>query len=210
MAPVAQPGTFTEYKDVSMTTRLRQFIEQESGAMQKTLRFFLVRAGLSDGLEDAASELWNEVVVEALKQEGRFRAGAQPRPWLVGIAVNLIKRRKVESLRRRWREPLVRDLYPEDELSDDELFDRVAEMNTLSAEMETESAAYGAMKTLMAALSAEDQRVLSLAVVHNMDGKALADELGTTPGTARVRLHRALTRLRTAYEQARNDDEALR
>ena len=51
-------------------------------------------------------------------------------------------------------------------------------------------------------MSPEDQQLLRLAILEDYEREALARKLGVTPGTARMRLHRALRRLRVAwYEQ---------
>jgi len=114
-------------------TQLTQFIEEESDMLRRTLRFYILRAGLAVGTsaDAAADELLNETVVEALQHAGRFRLNDQPKVWLLGIAANLIKRKQVDLAKRNRREPLVRDLYAaETELSDDELFDRLAAFAT--------------------------------------------------------------------------------
>lgn len=181
------------------TTRLRAFIEHESSSLISTLRFYLSRAGTADQpLEAAAYELLNEVVVEALEHEERFRSDGQPRAWLLGIAANIIKRRQVERAKRDQREPLVRDLFADDgeSLSDDELFDRMSALADADPYAETENE----LTVLMGTLSEDDQRVLRLAILTGLDGDSVARELGTTPGAARVRLHRALNRLRAAYQ----------
>lgn len=171
-------------------TRLRQFIEDEAHVLTRTLGFYLRRAGLTV----SASELLNEVVVEALAHEDRFNPSRQPRAWLLGIAANLIRRKQTELAKLDRREPLARDLYPGDEPSDDEVFDWLAAFD--GAETLEELEADEAVKALLADVSAEDARVLQLAILSGLDGEALARELGTTPGAARVRLHRALNRLR--------------
>lgn len=181
------------------STRLRQFIETEAESLVGILRYYLFRANTDgDSLETAASELLNEVVIEALQHEARFEPTGQPRAWLLGIAANLIKRRQVEAARRNQREPLVRDLYPtlEGDLSDGELFDRVANLVGMTEdELDTDSQ----VAALLRPLSPDDQHIIRLAILHGLDGDALATELGLNPGAARVRLHRALNRLRTAY-----------
>lgn len=175
------------------STRLRQFIEREGETLRGTLRLYLYRAGLPESPDD----LLNDVVVEALRHEGRFRPDGQPRAWLLGIAANLIKRRSAARARRERREPLLRDLYgsTEESLSDDELFDWLASLTGQAADP---PALDDEAHTLLACVSSDDQRVLMLAILHGLDGEALARELGTTPGAARVRLHRALRRLRDA------------
>lgn len=180
---------------------LRQFIAGESEALLGTLRYYVVRAGLADGRDAApvAIELLDEVVVQALEHADRFRPSGQPMAWLLGIAANLIRRRQAEHATRDRREPLVRDLCSstQDAVSEDELFDRVASLAAGGpiADWEADEAA----SAILAHVSANDRRVLRLAVLHDLNGEALAQELGIKPGAARVRLHRALNRLREAW-----------
>ena len=180
---------------------LRQFIAGESEALLGTLRYYVVRAGLADGRDTAlaAVELLNKVVVEALEHADRFKPSGQPMAWLLGIAANLIRRGQAERVIRNRREPLVRDLYSgaQDALSEDELFDRVSSLAAGGPIEDWE--ANEAASAILAHVSEGDRRVLRLAVLHDLNGKALAQELGIKPGAARVRLHRALNRLREAW-----------
>lgn len=191
-------------------SRLRQAIAGEAEGLRGTLRVYLYRAGLADGadLERAAAELLNEVVVEALAHEDRFQAGRKARPWLLGIAANLIRRRQAAERRQTLREPLVRDLYPgdEDAFSDDELFDWIAELAGAATEDTHEAEARA--EALLAPLPQAERQVIRLAVLHELDGRALAAALGTTPGAARVRLSRALAKLRLLYPTRQEANDA--
>jgi RNA polymerase sigma factor (sigma-70 family) len=185
-------------------TWLRRFIQEETETLLGTLRYYLVRAGLADaqGAALAAVELLNEVVVEALEHADRFRPSGQPMAWLLGIAANLIKRKQAECATRNRREPLVRDLYPDAQgtLSEDELFDQLAALTVAEPALAWES--NEAVSAILAHVSRTDQHILRLAVLHDLNGEELAQELGVTPGAARVRLHRALNRLRAAWRPA--------
>jgi RNA polymerase sigma-70 factor (ECF subfamily) len=182
-------------------TRLRQFIEAESDVLTRTLGFYLSRAGLTL----SASELLSEVVVEALRHEDRFNPTRQPRAWLLGIAVNLIRRKQAELARLDKREPLARDLYPGDEPSDDEVFDWLEPFTRVETAEALE--ANEAANALLAGVSAEDALVLRLAILNDLDGEALANALGITPGAARVRLHRALNRLRRTTRRSQAEEQ---
>ncbi len=187
---------------MSRENELRQFIADEGEALLRTLRFYLYRAGLTtqgQPLESAARELLNDVVAEALAHEDRFRPGAKPRPWLLGIAANLVKRRQVELARRDRREPLARDLLPDDGLSDDDLFDWLAGVSPDMSESDE------AVRAILSGVSPEDQRVLRLAILGGLDGAALGRALDISAGAARVRLHRALNRLRASYHKEAQD-----
>ena len=61
---------------------------------------------------------------------------------------------------------------------------------------------------LLSALASEDERVLRLAIMNGLDGVSLAKALNITPGAARVRLHRALGRLRVVYNRQQENDHA--
>ena len=191
-------------------TRLRQFIESESSTLLGTLRYYLFRAGLNGRdlpLDSAAQDLLNDVVAEALQHEDRFRTAGQPRAWMLGIAANLVKRRQQEIIRRDQREPLIRDMHPEMEaqMSDDELFDWFADV---AATMPDAFEEREDVDRLLAALAPDDEHVLRLAIMNGLDGVSLAQALKITPGTARVRLHRALGRLRAAYARQQEHDHA--
>lgn len=182
--------------------RLRQFIEDETPSLTRTLGFYLSRAGLTD----SASELLNDVVVEALKHEDRFNPTRQPRAWLLGIAANLIHRKQTELARLNRREPLARDLYPGDEPNDDDLFDWFVQMIPGSTAERYEIREE--VNHLLAGVSEDDAQILRLALMYGLDGEALARELGITPGAARVRLHRAMQRMRRIVqaEKERSDE----
>lgn len=195
----------------TVDTPLRRYLERDAPDLLGTLRMYLVRAGLAgrdQSLDAAASELLNEVALEALQHEDRFRAAPdtepQPRPWLLGIAANLIRRKQVDAAKRARREPLIRDLVGGDEtLSDDELFDWLTTLTGAGlSELTDETSAISA---LLAALPPEDQRVIRLAIWGDLDGAELAAALGVSAGAARVRLHRAVKRLRARYLAAQDD-----
>src|SRR5262249_18070404 len=150
-------------------------------------------------------ELLNEVVVEALENHNRFDPDRSPMAWLRGIAANLIKRKQAALARRNRREPLMRDLLPqhEDNLSDGELSDWLGALTTSGQIDDVDSDNHVA--ALIGSLSKEDATIVRLAILHDMDGNELGRELGIAPGTARMRLHRAVTRLRTRYLDARRE-----
>lgn len=184
--------------------QLASFIDAESETLLRTLRLYLLRAGLPAGEDatQAATELLSEVTVEALAHADRFRAGGQPMAWLLGIAANLIKRRQSRFAKDRRREPLVRDMMSRHQalLSEDELFNQLAAARTPDPAQAV--AAQDHVREMLSHASERDRRVIRLAVLHDLSGKQVAAELGITPGAARVRLHRALNRLREALSKA--------
>jgi RNA polymerase sigma-70 factor (ECF subfamily) len=185
-------------------TRLEQLIESERPALLKTLRHYALHAGLASGrnADEMAEELLNEVVLEAFHTAHRLKPDVHPHPWLLGIAVNLVKRKQVEIAKRERREPLMRDLLPDIEvaLSDEELFDQLP---VLTAGMLDRVEAKHDIDDLLACVSRSDGDLLRLAFFHDLNREALAKALNLSPSAARMRLHRALSRLRSALAEQR-------
>jgi RNA polymerase sigma factor (sigma-70 family) len=190
-------------KRAARADRLRAFIETEAVRLRRTLRLYVLRAGLAQGaaLDAAADDLLHDVVVEALTHAERFRPEGRPEAWLLGIAANLVRRRQADLARRERREPLAADLAgpaPDGFPDEGELFDRLAALaqEITIAGPEDALASNQAAAALLAQVSGDDRRVLELAILYELDGERLGAALGITPGAARVRLHRALHRLR--------------
>lgn len=186
--------------------KLRDFIESHSDDLLRSLRLYALRAGLAkpNNAEQVASELLSEVVVEALEHADRFDSSRHPRSWLLGIGANMIRRRTTDRTKRERREPLVRDMYGHIEaaMSDGELFEQVTQI-ALNDESDLESRE--TIDMLLADLNEEDRQVIQLAILYDLDGARLAEALGVKPGAARMRLHRALRRLRSAHHVEPND-----
>jgi RNA polymerase sigma factor (sigma-70 family) len=181
--------------------RLSEFIAAHDQELLRGLRLYASRAGLGAqaDLDQIANDLLSEVVIAALDSADRFDTQRHPMSWLLGIGANMIKRRQAEFARRDRREPLIRDLYAgiERQMSEGELFERIAAYaDGAGAALETEQF----VETTLRHLSPDDREVIQLAVFYDLDSTMLASQLGVNPGAARMRLHRALRRLRTALE----------
>jgi RNA polymerase sigma factor (sigma-70 family) len=183
--------------------RLAEFLAENAAALLGTLRSYVWRMGLARGEEVApvAVEVLQEVVIEALNHPERFHPAGEPMAWLLGIGANVIKRKKVEFAKRSRREVWIGELakvQPES-LHDDELFDQITAGTCAGPEQEiaaNEQAAW-----LLSLVSPEDRQILWLAFLYGFEREALAEQLGVTSVAARVRLHRALKRLRLAWHK---------
>ncbi len=184
-------------------TKLVEFITDNVASLLGILRSYVLRMGLARGEEVAtvAVEVLQEVVVEALDHADRFKSTGQPMAWLLGIAINVIKRKKAELARRSQRELSISEisLAQQEPLSEDELFDQIT-ANT-AADPEQDIAANEQAEILLSLVSPEDQQILLLAFLYGFERDALAEKLGISPGATRVRLHRALKRLRLAWSE---------
>jgi len=141
------------------------------------------------------------VVIEALDHADRFNPTGQPMAWLLGIATNVIKRKKVEIAKRSRRELFIGDLFTaqQEPLSENELFDQITACTSAGPEQEIEANEQAMM--MLSLVSPEDRHLLLLAFLYGFEREALAEKLGITPVAARVRLHRALSRLRLAWHE---------
>lgn len=187
----------------SDNTKLIDFIADNVASLLGIIRSYVMRMGLARGEEvsTVALEVLQEVVLEALDHADRFNPTSQPMAWLLGIAINVIKRKKYERIKRSQRELSISDvsLMQEEGLSESDLFDQIT-ANT-SAGPDQEFAANEQAELLLSLVSPEDQHILMLAFLQGFEREALAQKLGISPGATRVRLHRALKRLRLAWSE---------
>src|SRR5690606_15426060 len=161
----------------------------------KILRHYVIKTGLTNTCEadSAAAEVLNATVIEALQHPDRFHAVDAPIAWVLGVALNVIRRKLAKRNQLNHREPLLRDLYPQDSLTDDELIDQFLPLTQPNAAPD--------VSPLFTHLSDDEARLLRLAVLHDLSSDLIAQELGITPGAARVRLHRLLKRLRHSFKK---------
>jgi RNA polymerase sigma factor (sigma-70 family) len=187
----------------STKQQLAEFLTGNIPSLLGILRSYVQRMGLARGEEVAAAavDVLQEVVVEALDHADRFNPTGQPMAWLLGIGANVIKRKKVELARRSWRELFIGDLSLEQQepLSEDDLFDQISVCTSAGPEEDFEANEQAML--LLSLVSPEDQQLLFLAFLYGFEREALAKKLGITPVAARVRLHRALHRLRLAWRE---------
>ena len=127
-------------------------------------------------------EAWR--VRESLRPDGESL-----RPWLLGIATNVLRNRRRAA--RRHREALRR--LPPREAEPDFADDVVARMHD-SDRLATAIAALRALRRM-------DREVFLLCVWSQLDYVATAEALGIPVGTVRSRLSRARTRLRALARQ---------
>ena len=187
----------------SSKQRIVDFLTDNVAALLGILRSYVKRMGLARGEEVAAAavDVLQEVVVEALDHADRFNPTRQPMAWLLGIATNIIKRKKAEIARRSRRELFIGELSTaqQEPLSDDELFDQITSCTSAGPEQDIEANEQAVM--MLSLVSPEDRQLLLLAFLYGFEREAMAEKLGITPVAARVRLHRALNRLRLAWRE---------
>jgi RNA polymerase sigma factor (sigma-70 family) len=134
-----------------------------------------------------ADDLAAEVFTIAFAQRQRYDLAREcARPWLYGIATNLVGtyRRREQRRYRALARADARGVAPSDE---DLVADRVSA-----------AAAGPALAAALAGLGSGDRDVLLLVAIAGLDNQEVALSLGIPYGTVRSRLSRARARLREA------------
>jgi RNA polymerase sigma-70 factor (ECF subfamily) len=188
--------------DLATREYIQRFLQEHTGSLKKILCTYVLRMGLARGenVRLVADEAFQDTVLVALAQGARFTQMEQPRSWFLAVAANILKRKRASFARRYRFEVLVSDLSATPSaFSEAEMLEQVASSNTPGPEQGFESREQ--VLELLGLVSREDATVLTLALLHELDTQGLARELGVSAGAARVRLHRALKRLRKAWHE---------
>lgn len=155
---------------------------------EELFRFFRREVGQSQ----AAVDLVGETFARAVRSRRRFRGKSldDARPWLFGIARNLVRDyHRHDAVERRMMQKLeleraVIQSDPAEELSPDEASALVEES--------------------LAKLKPEYREAIELRYLANREYSSVAEELGISEDVARARVGRGIKRLRQlAYETAR-------
>jgi RNA polymerase sigma-70 factor (ECF subfamily) len=145
----------------------------------------------------AAEDLVQDVFSRAFMGLAGFRAEASSRTWLLKIARN----RCIDHLRAKNREPwgvgdpelgFDADAFPDDEPMPPDLLDRREDV-----------------EAALDSLVEGDRALIVLRFRNGLDYSELAMAFGLKPGTVRMRVSRALARMRGALEQRAQAQPAL-
>jgi RNA polymerase sigma factor (sigma-70 family) len=149
---------------------------------------------LSRRLGELADDLLGELFVTAFERRGMYRAElTDARPWLYGIAANLIRRHhraEVTHYRALSRIPLA-------VVSPDSSPAAVASADAAAIRPRLAAA--------LASLKAADRDVLLLLAWSQLDQAEAATALGIPVGTVRSRLHRARHQLRPLLDDLQGE-----
>ena len=147
-------------------------------------RVAFLACGSASDAEDAVQEAF----VKAYYALGRFRSGAEFRPWLLKIVTNEARNRVRASGRRSRLALRAGEVRPSDGAAPS------------SEEAVLASADRTRLLDALDALGAEDRLVISLRYLLELSEAETAATLGVRPGTVKSRLSRALDRLREHVE----------
>jgi RNA polymerase sigma factor (sigma-70 family) len=138
-----------------------------------------------------AEELAQETFVRVWQQREKFRTGAEFRPWVFAIAINLARNRL-----RWWRRRPVVSL--EEWSATQETGDQTQQ--TGPAALETAERAK-AVREAIAALPADLREAIVLFEYERMTHAEIAAAVGATPKAVETRIHRARDRLRATLKR---------
>lgn len=181
---------------------IQRFLQEHTASLKKVLCAYVLRMGLARGanVRLVADEAFQDAVLEIVAHGERFMSVPQPRSWFLAVAANVLKRKRASFAKRYRFEVLVSDLAANSaQFSEADILEQLTTSSISGPEQILESCEQ--VREMLALVSPEDAQVLRLALLHELDTASLARELGISAGAARVRLHRALKRLRVAWQQ---------
>lgn len=188
--------------DIAIKEYMQRFLQEHTQSLKKILCTYVLRMGLARGenVRLVADEAFQDAVLVAMAHGQRFMQMEQPRSWFLAVAANILKRKRASFARRYRFEVLVSDLSVQPSaLSETEVLEQITRSSSPGPEQSFE--AREQVRELLSMVSQEDALILTLALLHELDTQGLARELGISAGAARVRLHRALKRLRKAWHE---------
>ena len=191
-------------------TALQRFLQENAASLQSILCGYVVKMGLATGkdVELVAAEVFQDAVLETLAHAERFNPEMQARPWFLAIAANILKRHRDDFLKRYRFEILTSDLTRQVVWKGEEnVLDQIMGMSPSNDGPEQVLITREGMHELLALVAPEDAQLLQMALIEGWDASALGQRMGVTPGAARVRVHRALSRLRAAWRQSQQRKE---
>lgn len=208
-----QQGTETGTSTSDIAFLLTQFIENHAESFMGILRAYVSKANLvssgDDELQNATLEVLNEVYIEAIKAATNYDPTRSLKAWLLGIAQNVVKRKREEFIRRHRHEIRMSELENERKkhAPDEDPLEQIAALLKTKTEVRPESQVEDMeqVEYLLSLVSESYRKVLQLTYLEDKDGEALAESLGCSYDAALVRLHRARKRLRVALEKQRGE-----
>lgn len=180
---------------------LRAFLQEHTVFLKQILAVYVQRMHVAYGetVQVVVDEVFQDTLLEIIVHGERFMAVQEPRAWFLAVTMNVLKRRRAKRARRERFEVMVSDLAANSETSSEtDLLDQLASGSAASPEQALEASEQA--RELLSLVSLEDARVLKLSVLQDLDSTTVAGQLGVSPQAARVRLHRAVHRLRQAWQ----------
>ncbi|NWJ47047.1 MAG: sigma-70 family RNA polymerase sigma factor [Chloroflexi bacterium] len=181
---------------------ISQYLEEHSQKFEKTLCVLVWnRLGSGHDTKGIAGEILSEVTSIALSKAPDFDTSQHVEQWLYGIARNVVRQRFEKIVKLNKREVSVTTLAAKSAYqAEGDFFDQFTAMAIEDfAEASVIQLSFQPIfEKVLRTLSQPDQEILRLYLIKQLDGAEMASALGIGGGAARVRLSRALNRVRNA------------
>lgn len=194
-----------QFRTGPINAYLNSFLHEHAAALKNILAAYVLRAGLATGsdVQLVVEEIFQDTVLQVMDIGEHFLAAQQPRAWFIRVALNIIQRRRTNLAKRHRFEVLVSDLASETGIPEENLLEQLAVSVLTGPEQAVETQEQ--VREMLALVSPADAHLLNLMVLHECDANTVGRSLGITPEAVRVRLHRALHRLRIAWNKYESD-----
>lgn len=191
-----------QFRTEQLNAYLNGFLQEHAAALKNILCVYVLRADLASGANAhlVTEEIFQDTVVQVMALGERFMSVQQPRTWFLRVALNILLRRRASLAKRARFEVLVSDLAARSAVpGEDDFLEQLATPTVEGPEQAFESREQ--VREMLSLVSPEDARVLNLIVLYEFDAGTVGRQLGMSPEAVRVRLHRALRRLRKAWSE---------
>ncbi len=148
---------------------------------------------------EAALDVYSELFLEAMRTLEKYNPARPTRPWLLGLANNVVLRKKHERSKAFARAAKTVQIASDDEESDAEIFDRLIAVSQHYHALESPAEKQAALDEILCNVSESERQVLMLSIVHSLQSDVVGAHLGISAAAARKRLQRALENLRADY-----------
>ncbi len=189
---------------------LREFLLKQTVFLKQLLAIYVIRMHASYGevVSVVVDEVFHDTLLEIIAHQERFMSMQEPRAWFLAVSMNVLKRRRARFAKRERFEILLSDLWESSASgSEADLLDQLTGKSVAGPEDVLETSEQ--VRSLLSLVSSQDAQVLDLAVLRDLDSTTVANQLGISPPVVRLRLHRALGRLRRKLQgyQANQKEE---
>ena len=152
----------------------------------------LYRFALAHGLRrHDAAEATQEALLRAYQARGRWKSGSRVLPWLLGIAMNVVR----EHRRKSGREPTGLDLDVLMPAQEADQADRVVLDESLAR-----------MAEAVAKLPPRQREAVTCRYLRQMSVAETAEAMGCAQGTVKAAVAAGLAKLRLALRESHDDE----
>lgn len=189
---------------------LQRYLQEHAVGLQAIICGYVAKMGLARGqnIKAIAAEVFQDAALETLTHAERFKPATQARAWFLAIAANILKRHRASYLKRYRFELSTSSLAKQSaQEREQDVLDQIMTVRVESAGPEQMVVERESVHELLALVADADAQLLHMTLVQGWNADALGQWLGITPGAARVRVHRALSRLRMAWRESEQRKE---